>query len=115
MAKTKSGYVYLLKSNNQEGVYKVGATRLTPEQRCAKVNYEEKKKGNGVLNFSVIYFERVADPFFVESCIKGSILDCGMCMASEVFPIYLFNGSELGLVDKFKKIVIKATKKGRRK
>ena len=115
MAKTKSGYVYLLKSESIEGVYKVGCTRLDPNQRAKKVNYEYKSKDGIDYRFSVLDSRNVKDPFSVESLLKNNLIYWGFCNLSELFELELCETDEPGLIDRFNKIIAKAENRKKRR
>lgn len=107
MAKTKSGYVYLLKSQTEDGVYKVGCTTLDPNQRAKRVNYEYKSKHGVNYKFSVIDAVKVKNPYGIESIIKAYIVPCGFCMEFEVFHLSLCDFDEKELVSRFNRVIEK--------
>lgn len=96
--KAKQGYVYLLKSNVEHGVYKYGCTTASPEHRCKQVNRQCNTSG---YDFFVLKSIKVKDCFKAETNIKWSILAHGMGAMSEVISIELFGGSESDLISKF--------------
>lgn len=79
--KAKKGFVYLLKSNNVEHLYKYGCTTLTPEKRCKKINSGKE----GIHDFEVIASVVSKDIFNDEIKVKCDILPCGIGYLGEIF------------------------------
>jgi hypothetical protein len=111
VAKTKSGYVYLLKSESEEGVYKVGCTTLHPNQRAKKVNYEYKRKENFDFRFSVIAYEKVKSPYSIENHLKHKLVQSGFCLMSEAFHISMCELEEDELLKRFYALIKEAISK----
>jgi hypothetical protein len=108
MAKTKSGYVYLLKSQTCHDVFKVGCTTLHPNQRAKRISVEYKRRDGIDYKFSVIYFVKVKSPYSVESYLKAYLVPSGFCMMSEGFHLSLCDFDEHALTHRFRSLIKKS-------